>query len=770
MDFLLATLTLSTLFYILGVWFSKNYDAGLLMIFSFGLAIATFLVAIFKKRLNIFMILIAFCLLFGSVRFLASEDNRFIREFDNEFITVSGYINSTPCLTDGTHAYRYTLKAETAVYGTNTYKINQNILLNTNEHLSYGDYVTSFGRLTKLSETENEYEYDFSLYYKSKGVHARLIDENTNYTGEKLSFSPMFWIGKLRAYIFNLCDAYFTPDVSAFLKAIILGDKNGFTKDFRELLITSGLSHILHAPFIHITLIYLIVGLLGISKSQSRDQFTILLLIVYALVSGGTGNAIKTATLCAVMIFRRNIFGFSDKLGTLSLIVLIMTIADPYLCFNSGFCMSVVSTILISTSYTPIFQAIYHKFKCNIRCTQLLTMFVIFSIGTMPFSAYLFNGMSLFNVFLAMVFMPMISLVLLTAPVIFAFLAIFGLSPVPSFIMEKLAELFEKVTLFFTKMPFNYLSLNTPGLLDFICFYLLWYLFLLVISRKATKRKACIIVVLFTAFALSGINQYSFNSLSINFVNVGQGDAAILRTAKGDTVLIDGGGSEVYNTSYNIGEEVFLPYLISHGIKHVDVATISHYHQDHMQGIIAALDNVKIDTIVLPCYSSDILPEILKLAQEKGTKVCYFGKDDEIRFRSGLTLSCIAPVDAQLKSFDENHKSLVFAVKYGEFCGLFGGDSNDLLNESYPADVDILKVSHHGSNGSTNEDFLKHTNPEYAVISAGIGNSYGHPNSSVLLRLERQNTEVLRTDKMGDIKFKINKNGHITYEALRPYY
>lgn len=771
-----SPLTFFALFYISGIFLSNSLDVGFVLILCAGLFLSALLLFPIKRRINIFVILIAFSMTLGCVRYLDTIQSEFAKEFTDKYITVSGYINSSAQETESKNKYRYTLRVQNAFYLDNHYKLNQDILLNADKKFDFGDTVQVTGHLLPLEERQNQNEYDFSLYYKSKGIYARLIADDAVKTGRKISISPVYLINSAKARLGKICDREFSKMPAAFVKAITLGDKSGFDSDYRALLSKSGFSHVLYAPFIHISLIFMLVGILHIPKKSNRDNLVLFLILLYALFNSGAPNILKACGVLGIVLLRRNIFGFYDKLDSLSLIVLIMTIIDPNLCFNSGFCMSIISTVLIYTSHPIIFRAVSGWFsKRRIKASnliQVVTIFIIFTIGTLPFSAYYFNGLSIYSTILSVAFLPLVILVIIFSYIMYFSILLFGASPIAKEVVLKIVEIFEVIPHIAREFPFSYVTLKSPDILEIICFYLAWWLFLLYISKRSKSTTAKVLTVILLGAVLSGIFPYSSNTLYINFVNVGQGDAAILRTTRGDTVLIDGGGSSDYQQGYNIGEAVFMPYLISCGIKDVDVAIISHFHKDHAEGIIAALENIKVNTLVMPDCDVDNIyrRKLLDIASAKGIKVESLMASDEIKFRSGLNIKCVSPTQKELKSSDANETSLVLSVTYGEFCGLFGGDSHDILTDLYPADVDLLKVSHHGSLTSSGEKFINHVSPQYAVISVGKGNSYGHPKAEVLLRLMNENSEILRTDRMGDIRFEIRKNGKIDYTALMPTY
>lgn len=758
--------------FVLGVILSHHIGMTAVLFAAIAVFVIFLIRSLIKKAPAFTFLFVCLAFAFGSLRYYGASQNRLYQEFPEKYVTVTGFINSQPAYSEDTYQNRYTLKADAISYLQTTYSINTNIILSTKEAFNFGDKITASGFLTELEGISNENEYDFSLYYKSRGIYNRLTAYEISKVGKKTSFSPAFLFGTLRQKICNLTDTYFDGNRAAFLKAITTGNKTGFSRDYSLLLTRTGMKRVLYASYLHITLISLIAAFLCSSK-KNRDFTAMLLLIIYALFNSGSPSILKAAALSGIIIFRKSLFGFANKADVLSLIVLVMTVIDPMLCFNSGFAMSVISTLMVYLSFPTLYKRISafflkHRIKSP-KLYQTLTIWIILVVGTLPFSAYYYNGSSVYAIPLMTLLMPAVIVIIALSPFLFLLLTVFGTAPVIGTVIDKLLQIFERIPYLVQKLPFYYLPLKTPSLLAIIIFCLSWWICIRRLSLQTATDKTRVLSVIMCGLMVSSVSEYSFNTLSIYFVNVGQGDGAVLCTTAGDTILIDGGGAAEYQTDYNLGEAVYLPYLISHGFTDIDTAIVSHYHKDHVEGIIAAAENLKINTLIMPDSSPDNLYRLKleEIAQAKNINVRYLMENDEIRFKSGLTIKFLAPDRNQLLSPELNDTSLVAEIRYGEFCAVFTGDSTDKLSEEYPADIDILKVAHHGSDTGSFPEYVKQLSPAYAVVSVGEDNSYGLPSKEVLQRFNDEGSKILRTDKLGDIRFKIKKNGKIKYTTLK---
>lgn len=251
----------------------------------------------------------------------------------------------------------------------------------------------------------------------------------------------------------------------------------------------------------------------------------------------------------------------------------------------------------------------------------------------------------------------------------------------------------------------------------------------------------------------------SAGALTVTFIDVGQGDSALIETAGGTRLLIDGGEYDAYN-------EELAPFLSERNITSIDYALISHYHTDHMGGISELLETKKVDTLLIPKYddSTQNRERIVKKANKHNVEISEICAGDIIDLGDpNLKISVLHPLSGGFSKENENSNSLVLMLDYlGEkflFTGDLEADAESVLRKNYDLEADVLKVGHHGSSSSTSKRFLEAVDPTYAVISAGENNPYGHPHHEVMSALENDDIRIYRTDEDGDITFAITEKG-----------
>ena len=253
-------------------------------------------------------------------------------------------------------------------------------------------------------------------------------------------------------------------------------------------------------------------------------------------------------------------------------------------------------------------------------------------------------------------------------------------------------------------------------------------------------------IILILLFSVSCGNN-SNSDFSITFIDVGQGDAALV-SCDGHHMLIDGGPKGAADKVYNT--------LVDKDITKLDYLIISHMHKDHMGGLPKALSYISAVGKTLSVEADDDSDEYYDFHSELLTDGCNsidIPKEGQKYSLGSATIEIIAVGDPS----ENANNSLVVLVTYGDTTFLFTGDmqyqmeSNicDKYKDKFP--VTLLKVAHHGAKESTEGRFIRATMPQYAVISVGAGNRYGHPTENVLSVLEQANVKTIRTDESGNI-------------------
>ena len=253
-----------------------------------------------------------------------------------------------------------------------------------------------------------------------------------------------------------------------------------------------------------------------------------------------------------------------------------------------------------------------------------------------------------------------------------------------------------------------------------------------------------VIMVAFSAGSAAFAEPLSGSSFEIHFINVGQGDSALI-VCDGHAMLIDGGVKENSSLIYS--------YLKEHDVQVLDYIVCSHPHKDHIGGLAGALNYAKAQTALCPVkkYDSKGFENFKKYLDKQNISITVPEAGDVFALGSA-ECTVLGPV----KAAKGNNNSLVIRIEYGDTSFLFSGDAeydeeHDMLAAGYELKSTVLKVGHHGSEDSTSYQYLYEVDPQYAVISVGDDNSYDHPNENTLSRLRDAGVTVYRTDLDGTV-------------------
>ena len=247
----------------------------------------------------------------------------------------------------------------------------------------------------------------------------------------------------------------------------------------------------------------------------------------------------------------------------------------------------------------------------------------------------------------------------------------------------------------------------------------------------------------------------------VRFLDVGQGDSILIHS-NGRSALIDAA-----TLSYG---DIICDKLRSNGIKNLDMMMLSHNHDDHFGGAERIVERMLIENLIMPDLNGSGSPTY-KITEIRNNVLA----DDGESFvaKPGMNVNIgdftVTVLAHYTDDEDENNRSIFAMAEIDGVRFLFTGDGEAsaekrLISEGLDLDCDVLKVGHHGAKTSSSQKFLQVVKPEYAVISAGVGNQYSHPHEATLSRLEESDIQFYRTDISGDITFYIN-NGKISVQT-----
>lgn len=281
--------------------------------------------------------------------------------------------------------------------------------------------------------------------------------------------------------------------------------------------------------------------------------------------------------------------------------------------------------------------------------------------------------------------------------------------------------------------------------------------------KTGFKKAMALVLSVFVIVTFSGCDgninsaDTKIKNLTVEYIDIGQGDSSLIRLPDGRNMLIDGGTQATANQ--------ITEHLKNLGIDSIDIVVATHPHEDHIGGLDDVINNFEIGEVFMPQISERDMPttriyeHLLTAVKSKGCSVSRAAAGTVISNEDHLKIDCLSPAESDYGNL--NNYSVVIRMIYYDITFLFMGDAeteieNRLIKDYPDLDADIIKVGHHGSTTSSSTKFIKKISPAVAVISCGIDNRYGHPRPEILSRYRKAGTDIYRTDKQGNITVKCN--------------
>lgn len=636
------------------------------------------------------------------------------------------------------------------------------------QSVQIGNKVNVKGELSLFEEARNPGNFDQKFYYEKQKIGAFLWAEALRVTDRESNPLKQGLYELRQKWKRILIDAAGEEDGGA-LAAILLGEKQGMDREIRELYQVNGIAHVLAISGLHLS--FLGVGVYHLLR-RITGSYTVgglagvLFLSAYILMIGMTVSAFRAMVMFLFRIGADLSGRHYDSPTALAAAAVTVCMWRPLSLYDSGFWLSFGALIAI-IFILPIFK--------NLPA-QSLWASVSVNLFLLPILMYSFYEVPIYGVFLNLIVIPLLS-VLMAAGLIGTMISLFWEHAGEAIFLccRIIFRVYEHSCEAALRLPFARVVTGQQDIWKILFYYVFLFAAVLLLRKKeenkGEKRSRKKRVVLSVLLVGTGMTILLFTAqvkdkITITMLDVGQGDGLVIRGPEGKTYFMDGGSSDVKK----VGEYRIEPYLLSQGIGSLDYVFASHGDQDHISGIKELVQRQKtgvtIKRLVLPTQTvwNDALKELAEMAEKEGIPVFTMEKGQCLT-EGKLSLTCIQPGKGEMEETG-NSASLVLALRYGDFDMLFTGDVEgegekrlvDHLQGEYSECVwDVLKTAHHGSGNSTTEEFLKTAAPQYAFISAGKNNSYGHPHKETLERLKDAGAIVYSTQEEGAVTIVVSE-------------
>ena len=686
--------------------------------------------------------------------------------------TLRGVIVDEP--EEGDRTQRFTLRVDEADSGAGFQPADGRVLVVARPFpaYEYGDVL----ELTANLETPPRLDgFDFREYLARRGVHSQvLFPEQTRIVGTGAGNDLTRLLIETRRPLGEALERALPEPESALARGILLGQRAAIPRDLTDDLNRAGISHLVAISGQNVAIV---AGVLVASLSlwlgrRPATALAIVLVLLYAVFVGSSPSVLRAALMATVMLGATLAGRPGSALGAVALTAAILVAWRPLIVEDVAFQLSFAATLGIILAAKRLQDVLDPRLSrlpgwLGAFLAENAAITTAASLAVLPVIAESFDRLSVIS----------LPANLLAAPVFILALGGSFLTATAGVIHEDLGLLVGQIAYlpltylvhlgkFAADLPFASVELEGFGLLEVLSAYGLFALAWLVLRtrplpdmesiRPRPLRPALAISAALAVPALliwDSVFQPQDTRLQVTVLDVGQGDAIFIETPAGHRILVDGGPSGPRITQA-------LGRVLPPSARKIDLVVLTHAQEDHVAGLVEVLRRFDVGAVLAgPLRGETVAYQAwLDELERSGVPASITVAGQTMELGDGAFLEVLAPASRLLTGTEDdlNNNSVLVRLVYGQVSFLLTGDlaaegETALLETPFNLHSTVLKVGHHGSDGSTTPAFLDVVAPSVAVISAGAENTFGHPSPTTRLRLA--GVPTLRTDENGDVRF-----------------
>jgi competence protein ComEC len=696
------------------------------------------------------------------------------------FASVEGVVSSEPEERDARQ--RFSLEASRVQSGALNAAVTGKLMTYApaEVRLETGDRVKILARLRAPAEAGNPGQFSLRRYLERQGCYATATVErvqDVQKMGDAPRLSLAAWSARARKRILTTYEQTM-PQPYAALTARLLGSvvygvrASPLPREVEEPFRRAGAFHVLVASGTQVAVLAGVLFLLTRRSYRLRwGVFFLVLpvLIAYALLAGAAASILR-ATLVGVLAVAAFAFVRDfDSFTALAIAALGVLIPRPAALYDVGAQLSYAAVGGILLGARPLHE---RWLRWLPRWAGLsLSVSLSAQLATMPLIAHYFGKVYWVGIVSNVVIVPLTGVLVCTGLI----------SCVLGFVWTPLAQAVNffnyhltlgllSLTRLFAQLPYADVTFyQPPGWMLVIYFGVVIGAVTMPFQKlreKLTREWLLVGMLVTAAGAVVCLTVRSAHlTLSVTVLDAGEGDCIFVRAPNGRTMLIDGGTHESREPlagvpRRDVGERVILPFLLTQGVRRLDVIVLTHPHDDHVNGLATVVRTLSVGRILDGAQkcSEPSYERFLFAAQQKQIPLVRARRGQVINLGGGVKVYVLTPIEPLMQGSrsDLNNNSVAIKITYRRVSFLLAGDmereaERRLLLRGDNLRSDVLKVAHHGSETSSTPEFLRAVRPRIAIISCGERNPFQHPSRETLQRLRRVGAQVYRTDVHGAV-------------------
>ncbi len=630
------------------------------------------------------------------------------------------------------------------------------------ERVVPGERLIVRGRLEPFDEPRNPGEPSMREIERDDGFAGRLASAQLLARAPPDPYDAGAWAARLRAFASRRIRAVIPEPSATILAGALWGERGALPDDLRDAFQATGTVHVLVTAGLHLGIVAALVAFLlsrlGLHRVASC-AVALTVIVLYAWFTGAHLPSERAAAMIGVALLARACGARVTSWNAFALAALVVAFLWPAAVGSASFALSFSCVAAIVLFAEPIAMRL-KALPVGERVREALALTCATQIGTWPLTAAVFSTLAPYAILANALVVPLVALILIGG---IATLLLPALAPIETLLLLCVEQIVRTIA----ALPGARAMLATPPSAAIIAYDIVAIGAALALRRgraglgAAMLGAACALVVLPAVIRLP-------HGLEITHLDVGQADAAVIRTPHDHIILIDTGGelerAGATSNAERAGSRIVLSYLRRAGIRAIDLILLTHPHGDHVGGCRPIIDSMPVRMIFDSgqAYGGRAFTDCMQGARTRAIPVIRVQRGMRWSSDDGLTLDILAPSLPALADTgdDINENSIVTRLTYingsRTFRELFMGDAGEasearLLSSAIDLHANILKVGHHGSRYASAPAFISAVEPRVAIISVGRHNTFGHPAPATLETLLLNGARVYRTELCGAV-------------------